>query len=94
LRSPFENRDPGAESSEDLTEFECDVTPAQNDQMLRQLRQLEKAALIQPRNSLQPRDLRNPWPCTGVDIDPIGGDDLFAHSNLARTLEAAPLLDE
>ena len=94
LSSPLDDGDPRAESSEDLTEFECDVTPSQDDQVLRHLGQLEESAVIQPWNGVQPWNFGNARACSGIDIDSICLDDIVTHTNLPWTLETSPLLDE
>ena len=73
LRAPHDDRDPCAESSKDLTEFERDVTPSQDDQVLWHLGQLENPAVIQPWNRVQSWNFGDARACPGIDIDPIGG---------------------
>jgi hypothetical protein len=94
---PVVARDDGdarAEAPEHLAELEPDVAAAENDQVRRQDLQFHDARRVEPVHVGEARDVRHRGATTGVDDDPVGGEQALAtrveaHAHGARINEAA-----
>src|SRR5262249_13302400 len=88
LTAAVDDGDPAAEAAEHLPELQADVPAAQDEQVLRQLSQLEDALVGQVADPVEPRDGWDGWPGAGVDEDALALQLLLADAEAVRPDEA------
>ena len=88
------DRHSGTEAGERLPELEPDGAAADDQQRLRQLGQLERRHVVEPRNVVDAVDGRDGGPRARCHEDPLGGENTAVDANALGVLERSDSVDD